>query len=165
MIIETERLKLAALNAEQLALWTEDLAKLEAELCCKYLAEPLEGHFLDIIKSQAKITAEDPQNYPWHGFWWIIDKESGKVVGSSDFKDLPDEHGDTEIGYGLGKQFEHRGYMTETVSAMCSWAFEHGAARVIAETEKWNEPSQAVLKRCGFTKYSEDETMWWEKKK
>ena len=51
-----------------------------------------------------------------------IRKSDNVVVGSADFKNVPDEKGQVEIGYGLGKAFEHEGYMTEAVRAMCSWA-------------------------------------------
>lgn len=86
-----------------------------------------------------------------------------KVDKSGDFKDRPDADGLVEIGYGLGKEYEHRGYMTEAVKAMCSWALKTGKVRqIVAETENDNLPSQQVLKRCGFVEYKRDETCWWK---
>lgn len=164
MITETERLELIPLEAEQLRLLTDDLPTLERELRFKYAAEPLEGHFLDIVKAQQKITAEDPENFCFHSFWMIVRKSDRVVVGSADFKAPPDADGRTEIGYGLGKEFEKNGYMTETVAAMCEWAAEKGGvSHVIAETEKDNLPSQNILLRCGFRKYAEEDTYWWIK--
>ncbi|MCU0079807.1 GNAT family N-acetyltransferase [Extibacter muris] len=37
---------------------------------------------------------------------------------------MPDMNQEVEIGYGLGKEFEHSGYMPEAVQAMCKWALE-----------------------------------------
>lgn len=162
MLIETERMELIALNAEEISLWVSDIEKLEKKLNCKYEAEPLEEHFLDIIKSQGEITAKDAENYVWHSFFFLIRKADRAVVGSADFKDVPDERGEVEIGYGLGKEFEHNGYMTEAVRAMTHWALlQNGVTAVIAETEKYNEPSQRILERCGYRIYEEKDTLWW----
>lgn len=84
------------------------------------------------------------------------------VVGSADFKDIPDENKEVEIGYGLGKEFEHNGYMTEAVKAMCDWAItQDNICHIIAETDIDSPRSQSILKRCGFSKYKQDETVWW----
>ena len=163
-MIETERLELLPLTARQLELWVFDLPALERELHCRYLAEPMEGSFAEIVKGQMEPTAKDPEHCYWHSFWFLIRKSDRTVVGSADFKSPPDENGETEIGYGLGKDFEHNGYMTETVQAMCEWAMrQNGVSHVIAETETDNYPSQRVLQRCGFTEYARAETIWWRR--
>lgn len=51
MIIETERLELILLTANQLKLWIEDIHSLERELNCSYRAELMEGFFLEIVKN------------------------------------------------------------------------------------------------------------------
>ncbi len=55
----------------------------------------------------------------WHTFWFLIRKTDRIVVGSVVFKDVSGTKQEVEIGYGLGKEFEHNGYMTEAVQAMC----------------------------------------------
>lgn len=77
------------------------------------------------------------------------------MVGSADFKDVPNKDGEVEIGYGLGDGFRHHGYMTEAVQAM-------SVRHVIAETETDNLASQRILQRCGFTEQSWGETIWWK---
>ncbi len=162
MIIETERLELYPLTPQQLRLWTEDVPALERELSCSYMAEPMEGFFLEIVKSQADITQADPDNYLWHSFFFLIRKSDRAVVGSADFKDVPDASGRVEIGYGLGKDFQGQGYMTEAVEVLCRWALaQAGVAHVIAETDLDGFASQRILKRCGFQEYSRGETLWW----
>ena len=163
MRINTERLEVIPLNCQQLRLWVEDIEKLEKELNCKYKAEPMEGFFLDIVKEQLKITDEDRENYLWHSFWFIVRKEDRTVIGSIDFKDIPNENGEVEIGYGLGKEFEHNGYMTETVRALSNWALEQSKVKnIIAETDINGYASQNILKRCGFKEYKRKDTSWWK---
>ena len=162
MMLETERLEIMPLTPYELKLWAEDISRLESELGCSYRAEPMEGIFLDIVKSQLKITQEDSENYFWHSFWLLIRKSDRTVVGSADFKNIPNNNGEVEIGYGLGKEYEHNGYMTEAVQAMCNWALkQNGVSAVIAETEVDNLPSQRILHRCGFNKYLQKDTLWW----
>ena len=162
MMIQTERLELIPLNPRQLKLWATDVRALEKELACSYQGEPLEGFFLDIVKMQLKVTEKDPQNYLWHSFWLLIRKEDRVVTGSADFKDIPNHDGEVEIGYGLGKAFEHNGYMTEAVNAMCTWALkQNGVSHIIAETELDGFSSQRILACCGFKKYKEGDSCWW----
>ena len=162
-MLETERLELVPLRAELLRMWTEDIPGLEKRLGCSYKAEPMEGMFLHIVEEQLKITECNPMDYCWHSFWLLIRKSDRVVVGSADFKGTPDENGEVEIGYGLGNEFEHKGYMTEAVKAMCGWAFsQEGVRRVTAETDKQGTASQRVLKRCGFVVYRQEETLWWK---
>jgi len=162
MIIETDRLYIQPLSAHQLRLWVEDPASLERELDCRYCAEPMEGMFLDIVKGQLEITEKDEVNYLYHTFWFLIRKSDRIVIGSADFKDAPNDDNEVEIGYGLGKDFEHNGYMTEAVQAMCNWAMaQDNVSHVIAETDIDSPQSQNILKRCGFVQYKQDATLWW----
>lgn len=162
MKIETERLELVALTSRQLNLWAENIPALEDELKCSYQAEPMQGFFLEIVKGQLIATESDEKNYLYHSFWFLIRKSDRIVVGSADFKGTPNKNGEVEIGYGLGKQFEHNGYMTEAVRAMCKWAMEQKAVtHVIAETDIDGFASQHILERCGFTQYKSGETLWW----
>ena len=162
MTLTTERLELQLLSGEQLGLWTEDLPALKGELDCAYCAEPMEDGFRTIVEGQGKKTLADPQNTVWHSFWFLIRRSDRIVVGSADFKNVPDEDGAVELGYGLGKNYEGRGYMTEAARAMCSWALSQpGVTSVVAETKRDNRPSQRILSRCGFRLEREEGTLWW----
>ena len=164
MKIYTERLCLIPLTAEELRKLTEDIKGFEKELNCTYEAEPMEGFFLDIVKEQVKATEKDSENYVWHTFWMLVRKSDNVVVGSADFKDVPNEYGEVEIGYGLGKKFENNGYMTEAVEAMCNWALKQkDVKKIIAETYLDGFASQRILKRCGFVQYKQGETLWWKR--
>jgi RimJ/RimL family protein N-acetyltransferase len=161
-MIETERLELIPLTPYQLRLWIEDVSALDKELNCSYKAEPMEGLFLEIVQKQLQITQNDADHYIWHSFWFLIRKTDRVVVGSADFKDIPNGNKEVEIGYGLGKPFEHNGYMTEAVRAMCDWAMKQEiVSHIIAETDIDGFASQRILQRCGFIEEKRGETLWW----
>lgn len=163
MILETERLELVALLPDQLRLWIENITVLERVLKCSYKAEPMEGVFLEIVKGQLEITEKNPNNYMWHSFWFLICKNNRVVVGCADFKNSPNSNHEVEIGYGLGKEHEHNGYMAEAVQALCNWAMnQENVSHIIAETELENFASQHVLQRCGFVKEKSKGTIWWK---
>lgn len=162
MVLETERLEITLLTPSQLKLWIEDIPALNKELNCTYKAEPMEGFFLEIVKKQLRKAQTDPTNYLFYSFFFLIRKTDRVVVGSADFKNLPNKNGEVEIGYGLGKTFEHKGYMTEAVKAICEFAvMQSNVFNVIAETEAEGFASQRILERCGFKKYKQAETIWW----
>jgi len=161
--LETERLSIKLLSLSQLRLWINNISILETELDCKCDAEPIEGWFLNILNNQINIIENDPENYLYHSFWFIIRKSDKKVVGSMDFKNIPNELGEVEIGYGLGTKYEHNGYMTEAIKAFCGMALKIEKIKtVIAETEIENISSQKVLERCGFKRYKEEKIIWWK---
>lgn len=149
MTIPTRRLELIPLTPRQLGLWVDNPRALERELGCSYRAEPLEGAFRDIVRGQHQTA--DAENFRWHTFWWIIRTSDRTAVGSACFKGPPNADGEVKIGYGLGEGFEHRGYMTEAVRALCRWArSQDGVHTVVAETAAEGFASQRVLERCGF---------------
>lgn len=163
MILETEHLEIVPLRPHQLRLWTEDIPALEEDLTCTYKAEPMEGFFLQIVKGQLAMTEKNPDDYLWHSFWFLIRKTDRTVVGSADFKGPPNQQNEVEIGYGLGKEFEHNGYMTEAVKAMCNWAnMQENVSKVTVETDLDGLASQRILKRCGFVEKARGETVWWQ---
>ena len=163
MTIETNRLNLIPLTGQQLKLWTENIDSLEIELGCYYRGELMDGEFLDIVKGQIEIVFNDEANYLYHSFWLMIRKSDSVAVGSACFKNIPNENKEVEIGYGLSKEFEGNGYMTETIQAMCTWVLQQEMVEnVIAETESNNPLSERVLERCGFRKYKEVTNTWWK---
>lgn len=162
MVLKTERLEITLLTPSQLKLWIEDIPALNKELNCTYKGEPMQGFFLEIVKKQLRKAQTDPTNYLFYSFFFLIRKTDRVVVGSADFKNLPNKNGEVEIGYGLGKTFEHKGYMTEAVKAICEFAvMQSNVFNVIAETEAEGFASQRILERCGFKKYKQAETIWW----
>lgn len=105
----------------------------------------------------------DPANYLYYSFFFLIRKTDRVVVGSAAFKNPPDKKGEVEIGYGLGKAYEHNGYMTEAVKALCEFAAaQNSVASIIAETDWDGFASQRILECCGFKRYRQVESIWWK---
>lgn len=162
MIRETERLELAPLNLNQLKLWIGDMKVFEKEMNCTYKGEPLVGFIRDYVDSQIVTITNDEKNYLFHTFWIIICKDNRIAVGSAAFKGVPNQINEIEIGYGLGKEFEHNGYMTEAVEEMCKWGLEQeNVKHIIAETDLDGYSSQRILQRNGFERYKFDDSSWW----
>ncbi|MEG1773802.1 MAG: GNAT family N-acetyltransferase [Oscillospiraceae bacterium] len=164
MVLKTSRLELFCLTLPQLSLWVDDLASLERELCCTYRAEPMEGFFLETANRRLERAQRDELNALWHSFWLLLRKADRVVVGAASFKNLPNQAGEVEIGYSLGKEFEHNGYMTEAVQALCDFALrQNGVSRLLAETELDGLASQRILQRCGFSEQRRGEPIWWQR--
>lgn len=93
---------------------------------------------------------KNPEQRIWHTIW-VMQKNIGNkiVVGGLSFKGL--SNGMVEIGYGIEKEYEGQGLMTEAVTAMVNWAStQPGVSRVEAETDPNNFASQRVLQKSGF---------------
>ena len=158
--IETSRLRVFPLLLAQLRLWAEDLPALERSLGYAYRGVPVEKALGDARRLLA--AAEEAGESPYRTVWMLVQREEGVIIGSAGFKGGPDEKGEVEIRYAMGKDYRRRGYMTEAVKAICCWALEQPeVAHITAETDLVSYPSQRILERLGFQKYREEETLWW----
>ena len=161
--LETERLILWPLNIDELELLLRSKWDFDEKYHCTYRGDALEGFMADIFAGQLKMMKAAPEDYLMLTFWMLLRRSDRVILGSADFK-APPTDGQVEIGYGLTADFEGQGYMSEAVEAMCRWAFARGdVTSIIAETETWNDRSQNLLKRCGFTLEREKETYWWRR--
>lgn len=159
--IETERLVLFPYTADNLALFNADLAAFEAQFGVVYRGEELD-HLLCqfLVKLQGEIAA-DPEHYLYFTEFLVVLKDNSHVIGSIDFKYIPQE-GRTEVGYGLNPHYEGHGYMTEALRAFLAFGTSLGITTVLADTLVDNAKSQNVLKRCGFRFLKEEGNLWWE---
>lgn len=92
----------------------------------------------------------NPEERIWYVPWKICLRKTDISVGYVGFKG-PVKDNSVEIGYGLIKEYEKNGYMTEAVGALCEWAFiQQGIIYIEAETTAENEASAKVLERLNF---------------
>jgi RimJ/RimL family protein N-acetyltransferase len=94
-----------------------------------------------------------PDQAGWFG-WYALCRDicaSGQVlVGGGGFLGPP-AGGVVQMGYSVLPEFQRRGYATEMVRGLASWAFVQPNVAVIgAETEWANPASVRVLERTGF---------------
>lgn len=86
---------------------------------------------------------------PW-GHRQVIERETDTVVGGIGFFGAPQD-GAVEVGYGIVRSRQGRGYATEAVRTMVGWALDHDDLdAVIAATDASNIASQRVLAAAGF---------------
>ena len=92
----------------------------------------------------------DPGNALWNTPWAMRLKKEGTCIGDLGFKGAP-KKGTVELGYGVLKEYEGRGYTTEAVGAMIDWAFSQDGVYAI-EAEAGNAASAHILEKRGFQK-------------
>lgn len=162
MRLETERLEVIPLSLEQLKLWVSDMDAFEKELNCTYKGQPLVGFIMNHVLEQIEDIKNDEPNYMFYTTWLMILKANRIAVGSAAFKGIPDLHEEIEIGYGLGEEFEHHGFMTEAVNELCKWGLNQEEVKhIIAETDLDGYASQRILERNGFERYQFEDSSWW----
>lgn len=85
--------------------------------------------------------------------WCIVEKSTGKVVGTIGYMWYQKDNSACEVGYSLARRCWNRGYMTQALNAVLDYTFrELGFNRVEAQHETDNGASGAVMRKCGMTK-------------
>ncbi len=54
------------------------------------------------------------------------------------------------IGYALGKEYWHKGYMSEALTALTAHLFDEGYAEIYIEADVRNIGSNRVIEKCGY---------------
>ena len=136
MQIETKRLIISLLSNDEMQ---KLIDREENQEMKQAYSEMLDG----CIKS--------PEHRIWSAIWSIKLKDIPDItIGDLSFKGLGTD-GMVEIGYGIKKEFEGKGYMTEAVTAISAWASQQECVfSVEAETDTNNIASQKVLQKAGF---------------
>ncbi|SIR02049.1 Protein N-acetyltransferase, RimJ/RimL family [Haladaptatus litoreus] len=74
----------------------------------------------------------------------------GEPIGEASLFDIERDHG--TIAYWLDADYRGNGYATEAVSLLLDYAFDtRGLHRVVAKIGDFNDGSQALIERLGFT--------------
>ena len=132
------------LNTERLTIYTASRDEMR-EMIDREADDILKTAYREMLQG----ASDHPDRWEWYAIW-IIERKDGSMVGDLCFKGLHDD-GTAEIGYGISEEYRGRGYATEAVDAMVSWALRRpGVRRVEAETEPDNKASRRVLEKCGF---------------
>lgn len=162
--LRTARLRLLALTPDHLRQYLASPGRLAATLgftvSREIINEPLRRAIAGKLADMAGAPVE---THPWHTYWLIIIEADPFGAGMAGFKGLPDETGEVEIGYGIDPAYRNRGYITEAVAALISWAFDDRRCHsVLAVTSKSNVPSNRVAEKLGMIVAEEDgETRSW----
>lgn len=153
-MIVTERLELvpATLELTRAALDGEHAlgASLRAAVPPTWPPEYLDQPALEFTLSRL---AEGPEQAGWWLHFVVLQGgEAGRtLIGSAGYKGPPSADGTVEVGYGIVRDYQRRGYASEVVRGLLAHAFAIPAVgRVIAETLPELAASLGVLRKCGF---------------
>ena len=104
----------------------------------------------EILVAYADAVDADPSMLGW-GLWLVLDARGRNLVGDVGFKGPPGDDGSIEIGYGIVPPCRRKGFATEAVRALLSWAWSQpGVRRIDARCYAVNEASMGVLTKAGF---------------
>ena len=87
-----------------------------------------------------------------YGFcrWALVEKATGKIIGSCGFLSL-DDGSEIDLGYYLAPPFWGQGYGTEIAEACLRYGFEKLMLReIVATVDHRHSASQRVLEKIGF---------------
>jgi len=85
--------------------------------------------------------------------WGIVERGTGAVVGTCTLAALSPEHRRAEIGFALREAAWGRGYVTEALGELLTFAFEVlGLHRIEADVDPRNTLSIRTLERAGFVR-------------
>lgn len=136
--METERLILRRFVRDD---WKDLYEYLSDENVVRY--EPYPPMTPEQCKTAAKNRASSDD------FWAVCLKESGKLIGNIYLAKA--EQDNWEIGYVYNQAFQRKGYASEAVQAMTTYAFLHcDAHRIFAQCNPENVASWKLLERVGF---------------
>jgi [ribosomal protein S5]-alanine N-acetyltransferase len=166
IMIETSRIRITPLSLDQLRLYLLEDLSFEKESGLELYVQPVPPPLRVALEERIipKVLAF-PQHHLFYTQWNVVDKHINTAVAGIVFKGPPNHEGAVEIGYGTLPDFTGKGYMKETVQAVCAWAFtQDDIKKVTADTSPDNIASQKILAANGFVQVGEDEQyLKWEK--
>jgi RimJ/RimL family protein N-acetyltransferase len=95
-----------------------------------------------------------------YGYWAVKEKGSGRFVGDVGLHDakraiIPPLEGFPETGWVLDPAFQGKGYATEAVRAVLSWANAHlSAPKTVCIIAPANATSLRVSQKCGYQEFT-----------
>ncbi|MBI1774514.1 MAG: GNAT family N-acetyltransferase [Proteobacteria bacterium] len=115
-----------------------------------------------VLRFALEQLAADPGYEPWSARALVL-AGVGRMVGHVRFHSRPDPpylhpyvRDAVELGYTIFGADRRRGYASEAVETMMSWAgATHGVRRFVASVSPENAPSLALIARFGFRRIGE----------
>lgn len=84
--------------------------------------------------------------------WGLVEKQSGRMIGTCGFTSIDTDHRKGEVGYVINPDFQRRGYAPEAAAKILEFGFvELGLNRIECRFMQENEASLKVMKKLGMT--------------
>ena|SRR5436190_12450204 len=144
-ILETERLRLIPLaesdaehiftlmrDAEVMAFW--DIGEVDDP---DLVAAIVAGQVVEMAEGRAV-------------YWAMRTLGDDQFVGVCDLSEIDRRHKRAEVGFMLGRDAWGRGYATEAMQAVVTYAAASGLHRLLARTHLGNRRSDVLLEKLGF---------------
>ncbi|WP_253905578.1 GNAT family N-acetyltransferase [Bacillus sp. THAF10] len=144
-MLRTERLQLRNLSMK------------DSDTIYAYFSQPEMTRFYGMEPFQTKLDADKfikdfLDDYTNLYRWGIVEKESGKLIGTCGFHAISDKHARAEIGYEIDLPYWGKGYATEAITAIIHYGFDSMKYnRIGANVYPENISSRKVLEKVGFT--------------
>ena len=176
-VLTTERLELVVGSPEMLRAAANDRQRF-SQLLNAIVTDDWPHEFLDdALIPMAELMEQEARDGVERGiftFWFILLKEPRTLIGTAGFKAPPSdtsaapsgnsnqaaaqveiEAGRADIGYGLVKSHQRKGYAREAVQRLLQAAFENSlVTTVVGETLEDLTASIRVMESCGFHRVS-----------
>lgn len=160
--LNTDRLKIIPLKAENLALLIKDQKQMESNLSLNESNSILSQELKQAMEVRLSKVLADEKNYFWCTNWIIVSKDINEIVGGIMIKGTPNDNGEVVIGYYTIYEHQGNGFMTEAVTNLKNWLLNQAdVIYVIADTEKDNIASHRVLEKNGAEMYKETEELFF----
>lgn len=84
--------------------------------------------------------------------WALIEKKSGKMIGTCGFTEIYEREKRAEVGYVIAPAFHRQGFAPEALEKVMEYGFlKLGLIKLSGRFMEDNEASKKVLERFGFT--------------
>jgi ribosomal-protein-alanine N-acetyltransferase len=84
--------------------------------------------------------------------WALIEKESGKMIGTCGFTEIYEREKRAEVGYVIAPQFHRRGFAPEALERVMEYGYNTlGLIKLSGRFMEDNEASRKILERFGFS--------------
>ncbi|MBW6473111.1 MAG: tRNA (N6-threonylcarbamoyladenosine(37)-N6)-methyltransferase TrmO [Anaerolineaceae bacterium] len=98
------------------------------------------------------------EDHIWLTYWLIQPLDEAIGVGLLEFKNIPNEMGRVEIGFGMDPSFENPDLLNEAVDHLCAWALEQPNCNLITATSVADKSTISILEKSGFMKMAQSPT-------
>lgn len=84
--------------------------------------------------------------------WALIEKESGKMIGTCGFTEIYEREKRAEVGYVIAPQFHRMGFAPEALERVMEYGYNTlGLIKLSGRFMEDNEASRKILERFGFS--------------
>lgn len=134
----------------------QDLGQDDQPLIFQGLSNPEVVQFYGVSFESLEATAEQMEWYhsleqQGTGKWWKVLGSNKEFIGAGGLNDFNAKEKTIEIGFWLLPEYWGKGYMTEVIPTICSYAFEHFKIdRIVGIVETENLACRKALEKLGF---------------